>query len=231
MSYPGGKGRAYQFLIGLMPPHDVYIETHLGGGAILRNKRPAMRSVGIDVDPRVIELWRGNGRADVELVLGDAVDFLSEYTFDGSEMVFCDPPYWPESRRRPRCYRHDYDREDHRRLLSALAKLPCRIMLTGYACSEYDESLRGWTSRAYPNWTQAGAVTETVWLNFEPGDELHDYSFVGMDFRDREGLKRRRRTHVRRLERADPLERCAILAELADAFPDEMRAAVDGRRQ
>ncbi|ODS31873.1 MAG: D12 class N6 adenine-specific DNA methyltransferase, partial [Candidatus Scalindua rubra] len=24
-----------------MPPHEVYIETHLGGGAVMRNKRPS----------------------------------------------------------------------------------------------------------------------------------------------------------------------------------------------
>ena len=31
MNYPGGKGGVYQRLINLMPPHEVYIETHLGG--------------------------------------------------------------------------------------------------------------------------------------------------------------------------------------------------------
>ncbi|KHE92566.1 MAG: hypothetical protein SCABRO_01681, partial [Candidatus Scalindua brodae] len=39
MNYPGGKGGVFQKLINLMPPHDVYIETHLGGGAVIRNKR------------------------------------------------------------------------------------------------------------------------------------------------------------------------------------------------
>lgn len=30
-----------------MPPHDVYIETHLGGGNILERKKPAERSFGM----------------------------------------------------------------------------------------------------------------------------------------------------------------------------------------
>ena len=53
MRYPGGKGGAgvYQTIINNIPPHDTYIETHLGGGNILERKRPAARSVGIDVDP------------------------------------------------------------------------------------------------------------------------------------------------------------------------------------
>ena len=58
MRYPGGKGGAgvYQTIINNIPPHDTYIETHLGGGNILERKRPAARSVGIDVDPEVIEV-------------------------------------------------------------------------------------------------------------------------------------------------------------------------------
>jgi len=53
MRYPGGKGGAgvYQTIINNIPPHDTYIETHLGGGNILERKRPAARSVGIDLDP------------------------------------------------------------------------------------------------------------------------------------------------------------------------------------
>ena len=30
MGYPGGKGRMWQNITALMPPHSVYIETHLG---------------------------------------------------------------------------------------------------------------------------------------------------------------------------------------------------------
>ena len=52
MAYPGGKSQAgvYQRLINLMPPHAVYIEPFLGGGAVLLHKRAALFSVGIDVD-------------------------------------------------------------------------------------------------------------------------------------------------------------------------------------
>ena len=36
MTYPGGKGTAYQKLINLMPPHACYIESHYGSGAVMR---------------------------------------------------------------------------------------------------------------------------------------------------------------------------------------------------
>src|SRR5579883_1311551 len=56
MPYPGGKNGAgvYQQIINRMPPHSVYIEPFLGGGAIMRLKRPAALNIGIDRDPRVI---------------------------------------------------------------------------------------------------------------------------------------------------------------------------------
>jgi hypothetical protein len=52
MSYPGGKGGdgVYQRLISLIPPHKVYIEGCLGGGAILKHKRLAPVSVAFDLD-------------------------------------------------------------------------------------------------------------------------------------------------------------------------------------
>ena len=43
MNCIGGKGGVYQRLINLIPPHDVYIENHLGGGAVIRKKYPAKK--------------------------------------------------------------------------------------------------------------------------------------------------------------------------------------------
>jgi hypothetical protein len=59
MAYPGGKSGAgvYQRIISLMPPHRVYIEPFLGGGAVLRLKRPAEINIGIDLDPEVVRRW------------------------------------------------------------------------------------------------------------------------------------------------------------------------------
>jgi len=34
------------------PPHEVYIEPFLGGGAIMRQKRPALLNIGLDLDAR-----------------------------------------------------------------------------------------------------------------------------------------------------------------------------------
>ena len=53
-SYFGSKATSglCQPIIALMPPHDTYIETHLGGGAIMQRKAPALRNIGIDCPRR-----------------------------------------------------------------------------------------------------------------------------------------------------------------------------------
>lgn len=59
MAWPGGKDGAgvAQRLINEIPPHEVFVSPFLGDCAILRRKRPARVSVGIDLDRANIERW------------------------------------------------------------------------------------------------------------------------------------------------------------------------------
>jgi site-specific DNA-adenine methylase len=93
MYYPGGKGQFYQKFINLMPPHEVYIESHLGGGAVLLKKRRAKKNIGIEIDPNVIKRWSTTPQKNLELIHADAVEYLKRYHFTGKELVYCDPPY------------------------------------------------------------------------------------------------------------------------------------------
>src|SRR3954470_21500968 len=68
--YPGGKGLSFRHIINLMPPHGRYIETHLGGGAVMRHKRPARENIGIDLDDRVVDLWRRRDHRTTTVVHG-----------------------------------------------------------------------------------------------------------------------------------------------------------------
>ncbi|MCY4151371.1 MAG: hypothetical protein OXE94_03935 [Aestuariivita sp.] len=99
MSYIGSKAKAgfCQMLLGLQPPHDVYVETHLGGGALMRRKSPAVRSIGIDKDPRALAAFACD--YPVELIAGCAHDFLASFPFQGTEFVDSDPPYLRQTRR------------------------------------------------------------------------------------------------------------------------------------
>ncbi len=218
MRFPGGKFRCFQKLINLMPPHRVYIETHLGGGAVLRHKAPAESSIGVDSDPAVIGAFAGHFDSRFRIINSRAEDFLTGYSFVGDELVYSDPPYWPGSRRSRRCpYRHDYTEEQHVRLLRLLCKLPCAVMISGYGNATYDEMLRDWQKQVFPGTSHTGRREETVWLNFEPA-VLHDTRFLGATFRDRQTIKRKRVRWVSRFRREPVGVQQAILADLTSAF-------------
>ena len=91
-SYFGSKATSglCQAIIALMPPHDTYIETHLGGGAIMQRKPPALRNIGIERNARVLERFQCD--YPVERIHGCAHRFLADYPFNGRELVYCDPP-------------------------------------------------------------------------------------------------------------------------------------------
>jgi hypothetical protein len=66
-----------QAIIALMPPHDTYIETHLGGEAIMKRKPPARRNIGIDHHEGALAQFQCD--YPVELVHGCAHPFLADF--------------------------------------------------------------------------------------------------------------------------------------------------------
>jgi len=88
MGYPGGKGRLWQDVVSFMPPHATYFETHLGGGAVMRNNRPADTSIGVDIDSWVIRTTSAWNVPGLMLRNADVLAFLANYSFDGSELVY-----------------------------------------------------------------------------------------------------------------------------------------------
>ena len=78
MGYFGSKATSglCQPLIAMIPPHDTYIETHLGGGAIMKRKPAALRNIGIDRDARALDAFECD--YPVELVHGCAHRYLCQ---------------------------------------------------------------------------------------------------------------------------------------------------------
>jgi hypothetical protein len=220
--YPGGKGKCFQRLINLMPPHDVYIESHLGGGAVLRNKRPAEVNIGIDIDPRVIQHWRSTLGGDFTLIQADATAYLSNYPFQGRELIYSDPPYLPEVRRRRKVYRFDFSARDHEVLLDVIKSIPCMAMISGYANHLYDDTLKNWERVSFPAKTHVGVRQEVVWMNFSPPIRLHDSTHFGETFRNRQSFRRRQTRMIEKFARMPAQERAALLYELNSNFGSAM---------
>jgi len=197
-----------------MPPHDTYIETHLGGGAVMRNKRPAHTNIGVDIDPQVIQTASTWDVPRLTLLNADALTFLADYTFEGRELVYADPPYVAATKKNRRYYRHEYTDEDHSGLLNALLKLDCRVMISGYRSALYEQALRGWAVKELTNVSHAGPRREWIWANFDFSPDLHDYAPIGGSFRERERIRRKASRWVHKLARLPDIERRAMLAAL-----------------
>ena len=200
-----------QAIVAAMPPHSTYIETHLGGGAIMRCKPPSLRTIGIDLNRRAIDGFRC--AYPVELHHGCAHRFLSGFAFDGSELVYSDPPYVQSTRKSQRRYRFDYTDADHVALLGILRSLPCAVMISGYPSGLYDKHLAGWRSLSLQVNNQSCIVTEKLWFNFEP-DRVHWASLAGRNFTHRQTVKRKAASWGRRYAAMPRAERLAVMAAL-----------------
>jgi site-specific DNA-adenine methylase len=198
-----------QAIIALMPPHETYIESHLGGGAIMKRKAPAVRSIGIDRNQRAL----GKFQCDypVELVHGCAHRFLADFDYRGRELVYCDPPYLHSTRTSNRRYRFEYEERDHIELLGLLKSLPCHVILSGYPSCLYDQELPNWRSLELQVMNQAGVRTEKVWFNFEP-DRVHWARYAGKNHTDRQRIKRKADSWAKRYRALPSGERLAVLA-------------------
>lgn len=149
----------------------------------------------------------------------------------GDVVVYCDPPYLMSTRKSGRrLYAIEPsidtragaigDEAWHRRLLDVLNSLPCYVLLSGYWSELYDTWLRPpkWRHCSYKVRTRGGqTVTEYLWCNFPEPMELHDYSYLGINRRERERIKRKKQRFAHKLLRMPTLERYAVLSAIRDA--------------
>lgn len=212
-SYFGSKATSglCQPIIAMMPPHDTYIETHLGGGAIMQRKPPALNNIAIDLDLKALNTFECD--YPVEKVHGCAHVFLSAHTFSGRELLYCDPPYLNYTRTSNRRYRFDYTEKDHIELLTVLKRVPCSVMLSGYPSVLYDELLKDWGSLELQVMNQGGVRTEKLWFNFTP-DRVHWPRYAGKNFTDRQRIKRKAETWGKRYQSLPRAERLAVLSSI-----------------
>lgn len=213
MGYFGSKATSglCQPIIALMPPHDTYIETHLGGGAIMQRKPPALRNIGIDLNEQALAKFQC--AYPVQLIQGCAHRFLTDYEYRGRELVYCDPPYLQETRTSGRRYRFDYEEQDHLELLEVLKKVPCPVILSGYPSALYDEQLTDWQSLELQVMNQAGVRTEKLWFNFIP-NRVHWVRYAGRNHTHRQCIKRKAESWGRRYRALPAGERLAVLSAL-----------------
>lgn len=230
-TYIGGKGGSgvYQKIINQIPPHTTYVEPFLGMGAVMRAKRPADINIGVDADVTVLDEWdrqicdRQINIPHLHLVLGCGISYIETYLFDKPNVfVYCDPPY-PLSTRGGRAYYNcEMSDQDHMRLLAVIKECRCMVAISSYPNEMYEQALADWRSITFTARTRGGrSVTEKLWMNYPEPNQLHDYRYLGENYRERERIKKKKLRWRARLERMSALERYALLSTIADLYEDE----------
>lgn len=216
--YLGAKSGSgvYQAIIAQMPPHDTYIETHLGTGAVMRAKPPAARSIGVELDPATIAAYPPP--AGVELVQGDAAAFLRGFDVAGAGrvLVYADPPYVLATRTSAKRYRFDYTDAQHRELLAelrAIAAAGAAVIVSGYPSELYAAELAAWRTFTFQAMTRGGPRTEQLWMSFAAGEVQHA-RYAGQNYTERQRIKRKAARWQAMYRALPPGERLAILAAI-----------------
>lgn len=223
-TYPGGKGAdgTVQRLINLIPPHRVYVEPFLGGGAVMRYKRPAKHNLGFALDRRVLKAWEDAPRwCTVSCANGlDKLESMLQVPLGKPNEVFIliDAPYRHESTRTSARYNFSFTHEDQLRLLSIARKLPAMVMVCHMPDLVYENGLQGWRTLQYQSKGRRGLYWEQVWMNYPEPTALHDYRYLGSDYRERELVRDRINRRLRDLASLPPLERMAVLDRMLTTF-------------
>jgi DNA adenine methylase len=228
VTYNGGKGGAgtYQAIINEMPAHARYFEPFLGGGKVMYHKLPALINSGSDIDGQVIAAWNAanpyvsepQDGLEVRWFLNkiDALEMLpmirSHYDWEDS-VIYCDPPFpMAERRSTAAVYANESDDRLHESLIEELLKFRrARIMLSTYDNPLYKAQLVNWRTVNYSSTTRRGHRIETLYMNFDPPKLLHDYRYLGTDYRDRERIRKRIRRETAKLAALPAHERIAII--------------------
>lgn len=228
--YFGGKGSSgtYQAIINHIRPHDVLIVPFLGNCAIARHIRKANTVIGIDASSHIINCWKEMEYDWIEPINGCGIEYLESFKPDPGKryVVYADPPY-PLSSRKQMVLTYEYELSDlrHLRLLKAIKRIARRhgnveVLISTYENKMYEKELAGWRLAKFNSTTRHGQATEHLYLSYEnPEGVLHDYSYIGRDFRERERIKKKIRRHVNRLKQLPAPERNAIIAAIAQDVP------------
>jgi hypothetical protein len=93
------------------------------------------------------------------------------------------------------------------------------VMISGYESTLYKQYLKGWHTYCFQAFANHHMATEWIWMNYPiPPLELHDYRYLGDNFRERERIKLRSKYWLARLKKMPVLERNALFSDIRSVF-------------
>lgn len=224
-NYFGGKdgNGTYQNIINRIPPHKFFVSLFLGNCAVTRRIAPAKQMLLNDIDKHVVDAWRKlQLPGDVyHLMEMSALDYLKKFKDVDcpGTFIFLDPPYLPETRKSATVYNYEMTVKDHRDLLLQIVSMTAaNVMICSYPNPVYDEILKGWNTHDYLSTTRKGQALERLYYNYDLTGQLHDYRFLGDDFREREANNRIVRNMLKKIDRLAPDLRNAVLQKIIQKY-------------
>lgn len=228
--YFGGKGQpgVYHTIINQMPPHDLYIEPFLGGGSIMRHKKPAKRSIGLDLHLPALQQFNQAylpSIAALETHHGNAIDFIKygriAGQWDHETLIYLDPPYPLDTRTSNQRYANELTNDQHIELLTIVKNLNCLVMISTYPNKMYQQQLESWRLVKHQSVASNGEVREeNLYCNFEQPTYLHDDRYLGQNNDKRMDITRRIQRNKQKLLSWPQAERLRLLKELTTDLPE-----------
>tara|TARA_R110002124_G_scaffold46629_4_gene139701 strand:+ start:493 stop:1233 length:741 start_codon:yes stop_codon:yes gene_type:complete len=222
--YFGGKGQpgVYHTIINQIPPHKTYIEAFLGGGSIMKYKKPAERSIGVDLHLPALqqfEMAHLPSIAALELHHANALEFLKYGNMVakwGKEtVVYLDPPYPLDTRTSNARYANELTDQQHLELLSIAKSLNCHVLISTYPNQMYQHQLASWRLVKHKSVASNGEVREeNLYCNFAEPVYLHDDRYIGENNDKRMDITRRIERNKRKILDWPEVERVRFLNEL-----------------
>lgn len=158
---------------------------------------------------------------------GSTLDLFNDWRFTSlldkeHVCIYADPPYPLSCRKdsRPK-YKYELTDDDHENLLRCLCGFEnAKIAISTYPNELYDEIIWGmgwagnWRRIEFESQTRHGKATEQLWMNYEETDKLHDFQYIGDDYRERERITRMQRRWRRKFKDLPMIEQRAMLQNL-----------------
>lgn len=194
--YPGAKTNSgiIQFLINNIPYHKRYFELFAGTARLFFEKQPAIDGNFLtDLNQDIVNYLTGNVPAGTFVLKCSALDLIDQNIFTRSDFIYLDPPYPAKARRNGKAYyKHELITEtDHVQLLTAIQAKEANVMISTRQNDLYDNMLSTWRKEVFNTVDRKGAVQEIVYCNYPVPGVLHQYDYVGIDFTERQAIKRK----------------------------------------
>lgn len=163
--------------------------------------------------------------------------------YNDTVLIYLDPPYLHETRKSNKRYNFEMSKQQHERMLMDItgkqlniyvksdyenseyfttkineASDKVYIVISHYECDLYNKYLDNWRRIDFNSITRGGLAVESLYMNYAEPTELHQYDFLGDNYREREKIQNQIKRNVERLQRMPPLLRNAIVTNIKENF-------------